>query len=211
VKRIIPHVAPYAAYVAIGAAGEHVAPYTDAIRIALVGGMLLHWWRREAYAELETAPTAGQVLLGALSGLAVGAAWVPLAKLVPSLYATERTGLDPGAGVVLTCLRAVDMVLVVPFTEELMVRSAVPRFVDSRDGEDWRVRPVGVFTRTSLVASIGFFTLTHPEWLAALATALLWTAILAKTRNLRVLVIAHAVANAWLAGHVIVTGEKQWW
>ena len=210
-KTLVPHVAPYAAYVAIGAAGPHLAPYTDTVRIVLVGAMLLTWGRRKAYTELRTAPSAAQVLLGVAAGLAVGITWVPLSKLVPSIGPTARTGLDPDAGVVFVALRIVDMVLLVPFAEELMVRSAVPRFVDAKHDEDWRTRPVGVFTRTSAVASVAFFTLTHPEWLAALATGVLWTAILAKTRNLRVIIVAHAVANAWLAGHVLVTHETQWW
>jgi CAAX prenyl protease-like protein len=211
VKTLLPHAAPYAVYVAIGAAGEHLAPYTDAIRVALVGAMLVAWTRRGAYPELRTGPSAAQTLIGIAAGLAVGVAWVPLAKLVPSLGPTERTGLDPDAGAMFVALRAVDMCLVVPFAEELFMRSAIPRFVDARRDEDWRALPIGVFTRASAAVSVVFFTLMHPEWLAGLATGVLWTVILAKTRNLRVLVVSHAVANAWVAGHVLVTHEKQWW
>jgi hypothetical protein len=59
--------------------------------------------------------------------------------------------------------------------------------------------------------SVLLFTLTHPEWLAALVTGVLWTALLARTRNLRCVVLSHAVANAWLAGHVLVSGDRRWW
>jgi CAAX prenyl protease-like protein len=172
--------------------------------------MLVHWTRRRAYAELDASEPA-HVPLGVLAGLAVGVLWVPLSTAVPSIGETARTGLDPHGSALFVFLRIFDMVVVVPFAEELMVRSAVPRFADAQGNEDWRARPVGAFTVVSLVASVGFFTLTHPEWLAAFATAVLWTAVLWKTRNLRPLVVAHAVANAWLAGHVLVTGESQWW
>lgn len=211
-KTLLPHAAPYALYVAIGAVATHLAPWTDAIRIVLVGGLLVWWARRRSYPEICTPPSAMQVVLGVAAGLAVGIAWVPISKLwFASHGETARTGLDPNRSTFLTSLRIVDMVFLVPFAEELMVRSAVPRFVDAKPDEDWRARAVGVFTWTSAAASVLFFTFTHPEWLAALATGVLWTAVLARTKNLRVLLTAHAVANAWLAGHVLVTHETQWW
>jgi len=211
VKTLLSHVAPYALYVAIGAAAGQSFPYVDAVRLVVVGALLLIWWRRREYPEIGVRACAGQRLAGVAAGIAVGVAWVPLAKLVPSLGPTERTGLDPDAGTLFVALRVVDICVIVPFAEELMVRSAIPRFFDAKHGEDWRALPVGVFTRASAAASVGFFTLTHPEWLAALATGVLWTAMLAKTRNLRVIIVAHAVANACVARHVLVTHETQWW
>jgi uncharacterized protein len=210
-RSLIPHTLPYLAYVAIGAAAGGVCPWADAVRVVAVVAALVAFARAGSYPELRTRPSAAQVLLGVAAGLVAGAAWVPLAKLVPPLMEGGRTGLDPAASLLLTTLRIASMVLVVPFAEELFVRSALPRLVDAAGDEDWRGRAVGAFTARSFAVSVLFFALTHCEWLAALATGVLWTALLAKTRNLRVVIVAHAVANSWLAAHVVVTGETQWW
>lgn len=210
-KDVLPHAAPYALYLVIGAAAGQSFLYVDAVRLVVVGGLLLWCARRKQYPEIQTPPSAGQALAGIAAGLAIGAAWVPLANLVPTIGPTARTGLDPGAGTLFVALRVVDMCLVAPFAEELMIRSALPRIVDAKADEDWRARPVGAFTAASAGVSTAFFTLTHPEWLAALVTGLVWTAMLARTRNLRAIVVSHAVANAWVAGHVLATGETQWW
>ena len=90
------------------------------------------------------------------------------------------------------------------------MRSLVPRFVDAGDG-DWRERPVGVFTPLSFAISVGLFTVTHPEWLAALVTGVLWTLLLMRTRRLRDAVLAHAVANGALAAWFLATGDMRWW
>lgn len=210
-RSIVPHLLPYLAYVAIGAAAGGVCPWADAVRVVAVLAALVAFARAGSYPELSVRPSPAHVLLGVAAGLVAGAAWVPLAKLVPPLTQDVRTGLDPAGSLSLTSLRIASMVLVIPFAEELVVRSFVPRIVDAGPDEDWRRRPVGAFSARSAVASVLLFALTHPEWLAALATGALWTALLARTRNLRVVVVAHAVANAWLAAHVVVTGETRWW
>jgi CAAX prenyl protease-like protein len=211
VKTLVPHVLPYALYVGVGAAAELLGAWTDVVRVALVVAALVVFASRGAYAELRARPSAGALLLGVVAGLVVGAAWVPLAKLVPPMSESARTALDPSSATWLVAARIAAMVLVVPFAEELLVRSALPRFLDAKADEDWRVRPVGAFTPLSAGVSIAFFTLTHPEWLAALATALVWTALLAKTRNLWTVIAAHVAANVWVVVHVLMTGEKQWW
>ncbi len=211
-RALIPHCLPYLVYVAVGAIAGGSWPWADAVRIVAVCAVLIAFARAGSYPELRPRPSAAHVLLGVAAGLAAGAAWVPLAELVPPLTDDVRTGLDPAGNLLFTSFRIAAMVLVVPFAEELFVRSALPRLVDAAGDEDWRGRAVGAFTRLSFVVSVAFFTFTHPaEWLAALATGVLWTALVAKTRNLRVVIVAHAVANAWVAAHVVVTGETQWW
>jgi uncharacterized protein len=208
---LVPHALPYVLFVAIGAAIDVIGPWADVVRVVVAGAALVLFARRGAYAELRARPTVVGAAAGVAAGLVVAFAWVPLGELVPLLTAKGRTGLDPSTSLVLTAFRIADMTLVVPFAEELFVRSALPRLVDARPGEDWRARAVGAFTPLSGALSIGFFTVAHPEWLAALATALLWTALLARTRNLWTTIIAHAVANAGLATYVVVSGDTRWW
>lgn len=210
-KEFLPHALPYVVFVALGAAAPTLGPWTDAARVALAVAALAWFAWRGAYPELRPPPTPGAAALGVTAGIAIGAAWVPLSLAVPTIGDRTRTELDPAQSPVFTTIRIVGMVAVVPFFEELLVRSALPRLVDAKADEDWSARPVGAFTLVSAGASIAFFTLTHPEWLAALVTGLVWTALLARTRNLRAVVISHAVANAWLAGHVLASGESRWW
>ena len=210
-KDLVPHFLPYAAYAAAGLVFGESSQWTDAVRVVVVGAALVAFARAGCYPELRARPTGRQALAAATLGVAVGAAWVPLAEMAPPLAEGLRSGLDPGGGTVRTALRVASMVLVVPFAEELLVRSAVPRLVDARGGPSWRERAVGEFTWVSAAASVLLFTLTHPEWLAALVTGVIWTALLAQTRNLRCVVLSHAVANAWLAGHVLVSGDRRWW
>jgi CAAX prenyl protease-like protein len=211
VKNLVPHFLPYAAYAAAGLVLGAASPWADAARIVVAGAALVLFARRGCYPELRARPTPGQTLAGIAAGVAVGAAWAPLAGLVPPLAEGARSGLDPSADLARTALRIASMVLVVPVAEELLVRSAVPRLVDAHGGPSWRERPVGDFTWVSAAVSVLLFTLTHPEWLAALVTGVVWTALLARTRNLRCVVLSHAVANAWLAGHVLVSGDRRWW
>lgn len=208
---VLPHALPYVLFVAIGALGDVLGPWGDALRVVLAAAALVWAGRRGAYPELRGRPSVGVVSLAVVLGLAVGAAWVPLSNLVPTIGDRARTELEPWKDAALTSVRVVGIVVVVPFAEELLVRSALPRLFDAKPGEDWRSLPAGRFTRLSACVSIAFFTLTHPEWLAALVTGVAWTAFLARTRNLVAVVVSHAVANAWVAGHVLVTGESQWW
>ena len=209
-RSLIPHAAPYVAYVALGAAAG-VCPWADGVRVAVVAAMLLLLTRNGSYPELSARPSAAHVALGVAAGVVVGFAWVPLANLVPMTSESARTALDPSASLLRTTFRLASMVLVAPLAEELFVRSLVPRFVESGCSDEWRSRPVGAFTWTSAAFSVALFAIGHPEWLAALVTGVLWTALLWKTRNLRVVIVSHVVANALLAGRVLVTGETRWW
>jgi CAAX prenyl protease-like protein len=106
--------------------------------------------------------------------------------------------------------RLLGSVVVVPLAEELFVRSCVPRYVDAGD-RPWNELPIGRFSPLAVIISLACFTLSHPEWLAALVVGALFTLLLAATGRLRDAVLAHAVANATLAAVVIGTGDTQWW
>lgn len=170
--------------------------------------------RRGCYPELRTPPggrpsTAG---LAVAAGVAVALLWMPLAEIVPRIG--ERGGFHPevagaASAPFLWAARLTGFVVVIPFAEELFVRSLLPRYVDAAD--EWRGRPVGAFTPLSAAVSVGFFALTHPEWLAALAAGALWTGLLVRSARLRDTVLAHAVANGALACWWVATGDRTWW
>lgn len=219
---MLSHVLPYLLYVApAGIAAfvpESLRPWLGPAGVAGAAAALVFHARRGAYPELRRTPAARPraALLAVLSGLAVAAVWMPLSHLGERLGVNlgSRGGFDPAAAgdgfaPALWTFRVAGFVAVVPFAEELFVRSLVPRWTDAPD--DWRSRAVGAFTPLSAAVSIVFFTGTHPEVFAALATAALWTALLASTRRLTDCVVAHAVANAALAAAWIAAGDRSWW
>jgi len=212
------HVVPYLLFVAIGAAAavlpEPLRPWADPARAVAAAAALVLLARRGAYPELAASPPRrrGATSLAVAAGVGAALLWMPLADLVPRLG--ERGGFDAhaagaAAAPALWAGRLLGSLAVAPLAEELFLRSFVPRFVDAPD--DWRRRAVGTFTPASAAVSLVLFTVSHPEWLAALATGLLWTALLAATGRLRDAVVAHVVANALLAGWVVATGEARWW
>lgn len=218
------HLLPYLLFVAIGVVAaelpEELRAWADPLRAVAAAAALLWFARRGAYAELAVRATpfvggrggARARVLAVASGLAVAAVWMPLADAVPSLggrggFQADAAGAE--SAWLLWTARLAGSCVVVPFAEELFVRSALPRWID--DPESWRTRPVGIFTMRAAAVSIVFFAGTHPEWLAALVAGLLWTWLLATTRRLSDVVLAHAVANTALAAWVVATGDTRWW
>jgi len=217
----IPHLLPYVLFILLGVLGAELpdpwGSVMEPIRAVAVLGTLFVLYRRGAYPELAPSaprvPRATALAIGA--GIAVGLFWPVLSSAVPTMGTMGRGGFDatalgPSWVWLLLGGRLVASIIAVPFAEELLVRSLIPRWTDARDG-DWRDVPVGKFTALSFAVSVGFFTLTHPEWLAALATGVLWTYLLIKTGRLRDLVISHAVANAVLDAYVMISGETILW
>ena len=215
---MLSHLLPYLLCVVPAAVGEHLPPHvrawSDPVAVLLTGAALVHFARRGAYGELRPreAPR-GATLLALGAGLGVALLWMPLSEIVPRGVGA-RAGFHPeaagaGAAPILWGSRILGTVLVIPVAEELLVRSLLPRWMDAMDA--WRERPVGEFTRLSAAVSVGFFALTHPEWLAALATGILWTLLLARTRRLRDVLLSHAAANALLAVYWVATGDLSWW
>ncbi|MCE9636077.1 MAG: CAAX prenyl protease-related protein [Planctomycetes bacterium] len=220
---IASHLLPYVLYVAPPAAAD-IAP--EAVRawlgpagVVFAAAALVVFARRGAYAELgptlrtATSFTAGRATALAIGmGLAAAALWMPLAEIVPRLG--SRGGFDPGAAgdaarPALWAARLLGFVVVIPFAEELLVRSLLPRWADAQD--DWAARPVGAMSRTAMAVSLVFFAGTHPEWLAALVVGGLWTALVVRTGRLRDAVTAHIVANGALAVVWAACGDTSWW
>jgi CAAX protease family protein len=216
-RSVLPHLLPYAIYVAPGAAADLLPPawrpWAGAAGVVGAAAALIVGAIRGAYPELRRRPAErGAAVVALCAGFGVALLWMPLTVLVPRLqphtpFQPYFAGLD--AAPWFWAARVVGFVLVIPVAEELLVRSLVPRFTDAPDG--WDAREVGAFTARSAAVSVAFFTLTHSEWLAALVTGLLWTALLARTRRLGDVVLSHVFANALLALIWSHPGARDWW
>jgi CAAX prenyl protease-like protein len=217
----LSHLLPYVLFILLGLLGAELpdnwGPAMEPVRAIAVLGTVFWFFRRGAYPELakSEARIPHATALAVAAGIAVGLLWPVLTSAVPTLGEMGRGGFDANAygaewAWLLLGGRLVASIVAVPFAEELLVRSLLPRWTDAGSG-DWRAVAVGKFTPLSFAVSVGFFTLTHPEWLAALLTGLLWTFLLMKTGRLRDLVISHAVANAVLDAYVLLTGETMLW
>ena len=100
------------------------------------------------------------------------------------------------------------MVILVPLIEELFWRSFLIRWLVN---PDFCKVPIGRVTPLAAGITSVVFAFSHPEWLPALLTGLLWAWLLWQTRSVSACVLSHAVANLALGLHVITTGDWKFW
>ena len=187
-------------------------PIGYTLKMVVVTG--LAWAYRSAWRDLRPIPSAGPLALAVVVGLLVIVAWVgldghyPAVKMLGTRTAFDPAGMHPAARVGFLAVRFYGLVLLVPLIEELFYRSFLMRWMV--DPDIGRV-PVGKVTGAGLAATTAVFTLSHPEWLPAMITALAWGALLWRTKSVSACVVSHAVANLALGVYVLTTGEWKYW
>ncbi len=174
----------------------------------------LAWYYRSIWSDLRPLPPIRSLVLAIMIGLIVFVLWIRLEGWYPELpFLGKRTGFDPGS---LTpawkwpfvVVRFFGLVILVPLIEELFWRSFLIR---------WLINPdflkVAIGRVTPLAAGItsAVFAFSHPEWLPALLTGLLWAWLLWQTKSVSACVLSHAVANLALGLHVLTTGDWKFW
>ncbi len=100
------------------------------------------------------------------------------------------------------------LVVVVPVIEELFYRSFLMRWLVDPDLA--RV-PIGTVTPLGLAVTSIVFALSHPEWLPALLTGVVWGWLVGRTKSVSACVLSHAVANLVLGIYVMTTGAWRFW
>jgi CAAX prenyl protease-like protein len=214
----LPHALPYVLFLVltgIGGLFEPVGPLVAyPVKLLAVAALLLVFARRGSYPELGTPYRLALFPLDAALGLAVFALWIapeslPFLKLGESAFDPNAAGAS--LRVPLVGIRLLGAVILVPFMEELFIRSFLPRFVDAGRDADWRDLPVGRFTVLSFVATAVLFGLAHHRWAVGIATGVVYNAYLLARRSLGPVVVAHAVTNLALAVYVLRTGLWTFW
>ena len=176
--------------------GQGWYPVAYAAKVLIVG--FAAWWCRSTWTDLKPVPPSSSLLLAAMIGLIVFVLWVQLDGWYPALgFLGKRTGFDPttlgpGWRWCFIAVRLSGLVLLVPLIEELFWRSFLVRWLI--DADFWKV-PIGRVTPMAAGVTSVLFALSHPEWLPALMTGLLWVWLLWQTKSLSACVLSHSVAN----------------
>jgi uncharacterized protein len=186
------------------------AAYT--VKVILVA--IAAWYFRSTWSDLRPVPQPKTLALAALIGFMVFVLWVGLDGWYPPLpllgkrSSFDPSQLGPGAKWTFIVVRLLGLVVLVSLIEELFWRSFLIRWLI--DPDFLRV-PIGRVTLTAALATSAVFALSHPEWLPALLTGLLWAWLLWKTKSLSACAVSHSVANLALGIYVIATGEWKYW
>lgn len=181
-----------------------------AFRSAVTALVLLLLWGR--YVELRQTPPTG--VAGWVAGIAVGVGvfvlWIALD--FPPLVMGEGDPFDPRvdgrihAGFALT--RLAGAALVVPVMEEIFWRSFLMRWLEKPNFLD--VDPGDVGPKALLITS-AVFAAEHRLWFAGLLAGLLYGELYRRTRDIRVVVVSHAVTNGLLGVYVLATDSWSFW
>ena len=187
------------------------ARWVYGLSVLLVGGTLAAFWREYGELATQNLPSAREVLLAVVVGLAVFVLWIHLDA--PWLRIAEPTAgfvpLDADARVQwpLVAVRWIGATLLVPVMEELFWRSFLMRWIDRPQFE--AVPPQQVTAKAVLLSTF-VFMLAHTLWLAAILAGLAYALLFVRTGRLWVPVIAHAVTNGALGIWVVATGQWQY-
>jgi CAAX prenyl protease-like protein len=214
---ILPYLAPMFAFLALTWLEAYLPDpswYPPAYLAKVVIVALLLWHFRRTWDDLKPAPRNSAIVLAVMTGLIVFVLWVKLEGWYPALsFLGKRTALDPwtlSSGWVwpFILVRLFGLVLLVPLMEELFWRSFLIRWLIN---PDFFNVPIGQVTPLAAAITSAVFALSHPEWLPALCTGLIWAWLLWRTKSLSTCVISHAVANSALAIHVLAFGDWKYW
>ena len=187
-------------------------PVAYAIKVAIVAAVA--WFYRSTWSDLRPVPSASKLALAILIGLVVFALWIGLEGKYPALgFLGKRTAFDPailepGWKWAFVTVRFFGLVLLVPLIEELFWRSFLIRWLID---PDFLKVPIGRVTPLAAGITSVVFAGSHPEWLPALLTGLLWAWLLWQTKSLSACVLSHAVANLALGIYVVATGDWKYW
>lgn len=214
---MLPYAAPMFAFLALTSLEGYLPDlswYPPAYALKVLVVALVSWHYRKAWRDFLPRPRAASLVLAAILGLVVYGLWVGLEGRYPEISLLgKRTGFDPSSlphawKWPFIALRLLGLVVLVPLIEELFWRSFLIRWLIN---PEFRRVPVGRVTLMAAAISAAVFGLSHPEWLPAVLTGLLWAWLLWHTSSLSACFLSHAVANLALGIHVLATGDYRFW
>jgi len=211
--------APFAVFMLLLAArgslpalGDFDARWLYAASVVATAAALAWFWREYGELARANAPSGGEALLGAATGIAVFVLWIhldaPWMQIATPTAPFVPLAADGSLDWPLIAVRWVGAALLVPVMEELFWRSFLMRWIQSSTFEAVDPQRVGV---KAIVLSTFVFVLAHTLWLAAIVAGLAYAWLYRRTGKLWVAVIAHAVTNGALGVWVVATGNWAFW
>ena len=220
-RSILARVAPFAVFMLLlglrGTLADHAVAGVDArwiygLSVVATGAVLIGCWREYGELARPNWPSAGEAVLGVVTGAVVFGLWIHLdaawmevgAPTAPFAPIDAEGRLDWP----LIAIRWTGATLLVPVMEELFWRSFLMRWIQSTTFEAVEPQRVGF---KAIVLSTFVFMLAHTLWLAAIVAGLAYAWLYRRTGKLWVAVIAHAVTNGALGAWVVATGNWAFW
>ena len=216
-RQIVPYVVPIFVFLIFTNLEGYLpgpAWYPLAYTLKVVVVAFLAFLYRRTWADFRPVPPIPAIALAVMTGLGVFVLWIKLEGWYPALpFLGKRTGFDPQTLSAawkppFLTVRFLGLVVLVPLVEELFWRSFLIRWLIE---PNFLKVPIGQVTPTAAAITSAVFALSHPEWLPALLTGLLWAWLLWQTRSLWACLISHAIANLALGIHVLATGDWKYW
>ena len=193
---------------------ESLYPVAYAVKAVIVTATLAvcaKAWRHELRFDTKTVGLGVVVgLIGLPMWLGINAVTPPLAFLgIRPAYNPFQEIDDATLRTAFLAVRFFGLAVMVPVMEEVFWRSFLLRFVTDQDR--WDKLALGTFSVAALAITCVLFGVAHPEYLAAIAFALLMAGLLRQTKSLAACVVAHAVTNLSLSVYVLITGQWRYW
>lgn len=207
--RVIPFILFILLTAGQGALGEGSRYWVYALKTGLGASLLL--LLRPRIEEMRWKLS----LEGVLCGLVVFALWVGLDNLYPKI-GSRQSPWNPihyfagsaALGWIFVAVRIAGSSLVVPPLEEVFFRSFVYRYVVR---QDFMSVSLGDFHAKAFAITVAVFGFEHAEWLAGLASGIVFQALVLWRRRLGDAITAHAIANLLLGLWVVGKGEWHFW
>ncbi|MEM2956608.1 MAG: CAAX prenyl protease-related protein [Candidatus Pacearchaeota archaeon] len=197
-SRIFTYIFPFALYLLIPFILDSIGlkEFSYFIKILLVGITLIYFFK--SY-DLKFAK--GNLFLSFVLGLLIFVLWILVEQFMPYKGEFEISAFN-------IIVRLFGSILVAPLIEELFTRKFLLRFLINPDKWD-KIEPK--FTWFSFMITVLFFGFSHNRWLAGIIVGIILNMLYIKTKRIENCIIAHSVANASLAGYIILTNSWQFW
>ena len=207
------YAAPFVLFLLLTEPGRFFPLYTPHFYIAktILVGALLWVWRHHYVQDFSFKLSLPQTLISVACGILVLVLWI-----VPEgyffqleqkhIFNPHGLGESQAAFLLLLGVRLLGATLVVPVMEELFWRSFLMRYLIE---PDFHKVPMGSFTWLSFVGVAVLFGLEHNRIVVGIVAGVLYGLLLIWQKNLKTVILAHAVTNFGLGVYVILTGC--WW
>ncbi len=214
-KPWLPYVLPFALFLLLTGPVQFLPALRPILYVTktIIVGALLWFWRHEYVADISPRLSFREWLTAIFCGLLALVIWiVPEGYLFQfgqnSVFDPCALGDSKVAATGLIAVRLIGAAVVVPVMEELFWRSFLMRYLIN---PDFRSVHMGAFTWVSFMGVAIMFGLEHHRVVVGIIVGFLYGLLLIRQKNLKGVILAHAVTNLGLGIYVVLTGSWMFW